>query len=378
MTNPGHHARWAGGALPARCGPRMPTGRPQHGQPPAGAPAHCSGCCPGFSPMLVPSRCTAPFLCLRMSAPCRQHRHPLGRHRLPPFPGRPDRLHPLHRRHRAQPGHGGGAEERWRPAARRGVQHGLASALLARPAGAQLASRLAPRLACPWRSWLCRAAAGGPRCVLSVYPQLRLPSRRVVTESCFATQQCVLYDVLSTAKPVISIEYCDAAVVRRRRAWAWGPGKGRGPVPREGRGGGGQTAEEPKAGGRAGTASLGQAWAQSALLPSQSTGVQVTGAYAAGPAPQPPSCPVMWVGAWPHPPTHPVRHPTRPSPPPPPHAPTTAAIPLSRFSPALAQLGATTQDPACFCPRALAKGWDQMVKQHELGAPGISCVRYCE
>ncbi|KAL4424222.1 hypothetical protein ABPG75_001523 [Micractinium tetrahymenae] len=75
----------------------------------------------------------------------------------------------------------------------------------------------------------------------------------VVTESCFATQQCALYDALSAAKPVISIEYCDASV-----------------------------------------------------------------------------------------------------------------------------LGATTQDPACFCLRALAKGWDQMVKQHELGAPGIGCARYCE
>ncbi len=37
--------------------------------------------------------------------------------------------------------------------------------------------------------------------------------RRVVTESCFATQQCGLYEALSLAKPVISIEYCDAAVV---------------------------------------------------------------------------------------------------------------------------------------------------------------------
>lgn len=40
------------------------------------------------------------------------------------------------------------------------------------------------------------------------------PPPRVVTESCFATQQCGLYEALSTGKPVISIEYCDAAVVR--------------------------------------------------------------------------------------------------------------------------------------------------------------------
>lgn len=52
-------------------------------------------------------------------------------------------------------------------------------------------------------------------------------------------------------------------------------------------------------------------------------------------------------------------------------------MPICRH-PRRTQLGATTQDPACFCPRALAKGWDQMVKQHELGPAGIGCARYCE
>lgn len=95
--------------------------------------------------------------------------------------------------------------------------------------------------------------AAGLKNAGDLLPDVEASMDWVVTESCFATQQCGLYEALSTGKPVISIEYCDAAV-----------------------------------------------------------------------------------------------------------------------------LGATTQDPACFCPRALAKGWDQMVKQHELGPAGIGCARYCE
>ena len=43
-----------------------------------------------------------------------------------------------------------------------------------------------------------------------------------------------------------------------------------------------------------------------------------------------------------------------------------------------AQLGATTQDPGCYCAKALAAGWFFMAKQHELGAAGISCAAYCQ
>lgn len=38
---------------------------------------------------------------------------------------------------------------------------------------------------------------------------------RVVNESCFATNQCSFYDLLSPSKPLVGIEYCDAAVVRK-------------------------------------------------------------------------------------------------------------------------------------------------------------------
>lgn len=46
--------------------------------------------------------------------------------------------------------------------------------------------------------------------------------------------------------------------------------------------------------------------------------------------------------------------------------------------PADLQLGAPTQDPACLCAKALQQGWFFILKQHELGAAGQSCGRYCQ
>lgn len=77
-------------------------------------------------------------------------------------------------------------------------------ALLASHGCAPLLS--APSRACQVR---CQERAASPP-----PPPAAPPPPRVVTESCFATQQCGLYEALSTGKPVISIEYCDAAVVR--------------------------------------------------------------------------------------------------------------------------------------------------------------------
>lgn len=39
--------------------------------------------------------------------------------------------------------------------------------------------------------------------------------------------------------------------------------------------------------------------------------------------------------------------------------------------------GDPTQDPACYCPRALAKQWDFLIKKADLGAPRVSCADYC-
>ena len=46
--------------------------------------------------------------------------------------------------------------------------------------------------------------------------------------------------------------------------------------------------------------------------------------------------------------------------------------------PALQELGAPTQNPACFCPRALAAGFNFLIKRADLRAPGISCTQYCK
>ena len=40
-------------------------------------------------------------------------------------------------------------------------------------------------------------------------------------------------------------------------------------------------------------------------------------------------------------------------------------------------LGSPTQDPACFCPRALALGMTTSIKRAALDAPGVTCEAYC-
>ena len=42
-----------------------------------------------------------------------------------------------------------------------------------------------------------------------------------------------------------------------------------------------------------------------------------------------------------------------------------------------AELGSPTQDPACYCPQANARGWAFSVKRADLGWPGVSCKSYC-
>lgn len=43
-----------------------------------------------------------------------------------------------------------------------------------------------------------------------------------------------------------------------------------------------------------------------------------------------------------------------------------------------ADLGAPTQNPACFCPRLRGQGLNGIVKHSDLTAAGISCTEYCK
>ncbi len=36
-----------------------------------------------------------------------------------------------------------------------------------------------------------------------------------------------------------------------------------------------------------------------------------------------------------------------------------------------------TADPSCYCQKALAKGWNFLMKRVDLGWEGISCAAYC-
>lgn len=36
-----------------------------------------------------------------------------------------------------------------------------------------------------------------------------------------------------------------------------------------------------------------------------------------------------------------------------------------------------TSDPSCYCPKALARGWDFVIKEVSLGVPRMSCSAYC-
>lgn len=42
------------------------------------------------------------------------------------------------------------------------------------------------------------------------------------------------------------------------------------------------------------------------------------------------------------------------------------------------ELDYPTSDPACYCAKANAKGWQFTVKRVELGSEGITCADFCK